>query len=113
MLRTFQLTATFDNLSVLDNLVLAFFRAHRKSGLLQMLLNTRRRFYKEPRIIEALETFSLANYRDRLVKHLSLGEKRRLDLEYEQSKPPPWELPAPVAKTQLEYIEWMKKLTGQ
>jgi branched-chain amino acid transport system ATP-binding protein len=80
MLRTFQLTATFDNLSVLDNLVLAFFRAHRKSGLLQMLLNTRRRFYKEPRIIEALETFSLANYRDRLVRHLSLGEKRRLEI---------------------------------
>lgn len=80
MLRTFQLTATFDNLSVLDNLVLAFFRAHRKSGLLQMLFNTRRRFYKEPRILEALETFGLANYRERLVKHLSLGEKRRLEI---------------------------------
>lgn len=80
MLRTFQLTATFDNLTVLDNLVLAFFRAHRKSGLLQMLFNTRRRFYKEPRIAEALETFGLANYRDRLVKHLSLGEKRRLEI---------------------------------
>ena len=32
LMRTFQLTATFDNLSVIDNLVLAFFRAHRKSS---------------------------------------------------------------------------------
>ena len=31
MMRTFQLTSTFDNLSVIDNLVLSFFRAHRKS----------------------------------------------------------------------------------
>ena len=33
MMRTFQLTSTFDNLSVIDNLVLSFFRAHRKSSL--------------------------------------------------------------------------------
>lgn len=39
--------------------------------------------------------------------------ERRLDLEYEQSKQPPWELPRPVAKTQLEYIEWMRKLMDQ
>ena len=37
MMRTFQLTATFDNLSVIDNLMLSFFRAHRKSSLLQLL----------------------------------------------------------------------------
>ena len=35
LMRTFQLTATFDNLSVIDNLVLAFFRAHRKSSMLR------------------------------------------------------------------------------
>ena len=29
MMRTFQLTSTFDNLSVIDNLVLSFFRAHK------------------------------------------------------------------------------------
>ena len=40
MMRTFQLTATFDNLSVVDNLVLAYFRAHRKSSMLQLFLNT-------------------------------------------------------------------------
>ncbi|HXQ66696.1 MAG TPA: ATP-binding cassette domain-containing protein, partial [Alphaproteobacteria bacterium] len=38
MMRTFQLTATFDNLSVIDNLVLSFFRAHRKSSLLRLFL---------------------------------------------------------------------------
>ena len=36
MMRTFQLTSTFDNLSVIDNLVLSFFRAHRKSSLFHL-----------------------------------------------------------------------------
>ncbi|MEK7242782.1 MAG: ATP-binding cassette domain-containing protein, partial [Thermodesulfobacteriota bacterium] len=43
MMRTFQLTSTFDNLSVIDNLVLSFFRAHKKSSLLHLLLNTCKR----------------------------------------------------------------------
>ena len=30
MLRTFQLTSTFDSLTVMDNLILSFFRAHKK-----------------------------------------------------------------------------------
>ena len=80
MMRTFQLTATFDNLSVIDNLVLSFFRAHRKSSLLQLLLNTRKRHRKEAKIVTALETFDLQDVRDRQVKHLSLGEKRRLEI---------------------------------
>src|SRR5512139_3688294 len=40
MTRTFQLTATFDGLSVVDNLVLAYFKAHRHASLLQLFLNT-------------------------------------------------------------------------
>lgn len=80
MMRTFQLTATFDNLTVLDNLVLAFFRAHRQSGLFRMFTTTRRHFYNEPKVIETLETFDLADIRNRLVQHLSLGEKRRLEI---------------------------------
>ena len=80
MMRTFQLTATFDNLSVLDNLVLAFFRAYRTSSLLQLLLNTRGSQRKEPEIAAALETFGLGAVRERTVKHLSLGEKRRLEI---------------------------------
>ena len=78
--RTFQLTSTFDNLSVTDNLVLVFVRAHRRSSLVQLLLNTCKRYRNEDRVVAALETFDLAHVRDRLVKHLSLGEKRRLEI---------------------------------
>ncbi len=80
LMRTFQLTATFDNLSVIDNLVLAFFRAHRKSSMLQLLLNTCKGQRNDPKILETLETFDLKDMRDRLVKNLSLGEKRRLEI---------------------------------
>jgi branched-chain amino acid transport system ATP-binding protein len=80
LMRTFQLTATFDNLSVTDNLVLAFFRAHRKSSMLQLLLNTCKGQRNDPKIVETLETFDLQDIRDRMVKNLSLGEKRRLEI---------------------------------
>ncbi len=78
--RTFQLTSTFDNLSVTDNLVLVFVRAHGRSSLAQLLLSTCRRHRNAERIAAALETFDLHRVRDRLVKHLSLGEKRRLEI---------------------------------
>jgi branched-chain amino acid transport system ATP-binding protein len=80
MMRTFQLTATFENLSVADNLVLAYFRAHRKSSLLKLLTNTCRRHRHDERIVRTLATFDLEHAADRLVTHLSLGEKRRLEI---------------------------------
>ena len=80
MMRTFQLTSTFDNLSVIDNLVLSFFRAHRKSSLLQLLLNTCKRHRKDEKILATLATFDLEKVSDRLVKHLGLGEKRRMEI---------------------------------
>jgi len=80
MMRTFQLTSTFDTLTVVDNLVLSFFRAHRRSSLLRLLFNTRKRYRNEDRIVSVLETFQLQQVRDRLVKNLSLGEKRRLEI---------------------------------
>lgn len=80
MLRTFQLTATFDNLKVIDNLVLSFFKAYRKSTLLHLLFNTCRKHRKEEKIAEILETFDLQDLSERQVKHLSLGEKRRLEI---------------------------------
>ena len=80
LMRTFQLTAAFDNLSVVDNLVLSYFRAHEKSSLLHLLFNTCRAQRKQPKVIETLETFDLADVRNRLVKNLSLGEKRRLEI---------------------------------
>ena len=39
MIRTFQLTSTFDNLRVIDNLILSYFKAHRKASILSMLLS--------------------------------------------------------------------------
>jgi len=80
MMRTFQLTATFDNLSVIDNLVLSFFRAHRKSSLLRLVLNTCKKQRDEAKIVGALDTFDLQDVRDRQARHLSLGEKRRLEI---------------------------------
>jgi branched-chain amino acid transport system ATP-binding protein len=80
VMRTFQLTSTFDNLTVVDNLVLSFFRAHWKPSLLQLLLNTCKRHRKEEQIVESLDTFDLQDVRDRQVRHLSLGEKRRLEI---------------------------------
>jgi branched-chain amino acid transport system ATP-binding protein len=80
MMRTFQLTSTFDNLTVIDNLVLTYFRAHRKSSLPRLLFNTCGRYRNEERIGGILETFDLKDVRDRLVKNLSLGEKRRLEI---------------------------------
>ena len=80
MMRTFQLTATFDNLCVADNLVLAYFRAHRKATLFNILTNTCRAHRNDARIVETLDTFDLQDVADRMVKHLSLGEKRRLEI---------------------------------
>jgi branched-chain amino acid transport system ATP-binding protein len=80
MMRTFQLTSTFDNLSVIDNLVLSFFRAHRKSSLFHLITNTCKRHRKDEKIVSILETFELQDVAEREVKHLSLGEKRRLEI---------------------------------
>ena len=80
MMRTFQLTSTFDNLTVIDNLVLSFFRAHKKSTLSALLLTTCKRYRSEDKIAECIETFGLHDVRDRQVRHLSLGEKRRLEI---------------------------------
>ena len=80
MMRTFQLTSTFDNLTVIDNLVLSFFRAYRSASLFPLFLTTCKRYHKEEKIAEVLETFELQNESNRQVKHLSLGEKRRLEI---------------------------------
>ena len=80
MARTFQLTSTFDNLSVVDNLVLGYFRAHATSSLWGMLMSTCRRHRNADKVVAALETFDLAELRDKEVRHVSLGEKRRLEI---------------------------------
>jgi branched-chain amino acid transport system ATP-binding protein len=80
MMRTFQLTSTFDNLTVLDNLVLSFYRAHESASLFPLFFTTCKRYQREERITESLETFGLQNESHRQVKNLSLGEKRRLEI---------------------------------
>lgn len=80
MMRTFQLTSTFDNLTVIDNLVLSFYRAHKSASLFPLFFTTCRQYHGEERIAESLETFELQNESHRQVKHLSLGEKRRLEI---------------------------------
>jgi branched-chain amino acid transport system ATP-binding protein len=80
MMRTFQLTSTFDNLTVIDNLVLSFFRAHKSASLFPLFLTTCKRYRGEERIAGSLETFELQNESNRQVKHLSLGQKRRLEI---------------------------------
>jgi len=80
MMRTFQLTSTFDNLSVIDNLILAFFRAHKRSSLMRLVFSTCKSHREEEKILAILETFDLQDLRARQVKHLSLGEKRRLEI---------------------------------
>ena len=78
--RTFQLTSTFDNLNVTDNLVLVYFRANHRTSAKELLLTTRKSFYNNPKILSTLETFNLLELKDRQVQHLSLGEKRRLEI---------------------------------
>ena len=80
MMRTFQLTSTFDNLTVIDNLVLAFYRAYKKHSLLHLFFNTCKAQHREPRVVQALHDFDLEDVRDREVRHLSLGEKRLLEI---------------------------------
>ncbi len=80
MMRTFQLTSTFDNLSVIDNLVVSFFRAYRKASLLRLFLNTCKAKHDEEKIAEILESFDLQDVRDRPVRNLGLGEKRLLEM---------------------------------
>jgi branched-chain amino acid transport system ATP-binding protein len=74
------LTSTFDNLTVIDNLVLSFFRAHKSASLFPLFLTTCKRYREEERIAESLETFELQNESNKQVRHLSLGEKRRLEI---------------------------------
>ena len=74
------MTSTFDNLTVTDNLVLAYFRANHKSSVWNLLFTRLKRFHSNEKILATLQTFDLMPVRDRMVKNLSLGEKRRLEI---------------------------------
>ena len=70
----------FDNLTVIDNLVLSFFRAHKPHSLLNLFFTFRSRHRNDEKIDSCLETFDLQDVARRNVKQLSLGEKRRLEI---------------------------------
>ncbi len=78
--RTFQLTSTFDSLSVIDNLALVYFRSNFKTSIQNLLFTRRKSLYGNPEILSTLETFDLELVKERIVKNLSLGEKRRLEI---------------------------------
>lgn len=80
ILRTFQLASAFDELRVDDNLVLAHVHARSKSWPGALLASTCAAHRGDPRIGDALETFDLTALRQREVRQISLGEKRRLEI---------------------------------
>jgi len=79
IMRTFQLASTFDNLKVIDNLRLAFFRATQKATLRNTFFSQMDRIVSE-KIDECLETFHLTKMADRMTANISLGEKRVLEI---------------------------------
>ncbi len=78
--RSFQLTSTFDTLTVLDNLVLAYYRSHQQSSIWRLVTTRTASWHRQPEIVEVVETFDLQDIKTRLVRSLSLGEKRRLEI---------------------------------
>jgi ABC-type branched-subunit amino acid transport system ATPase component len=60
--------------------VLSFFRAHRKTSLLNLLFSTCKRYRDDENVHAALDQFNLRAVSGRLVTHLSLGEKRRMEI---------------------------------
>ncbi len=80
ILRTFQLASAFDELPVVDNLVLALARARGTSSLRHLLTSSCAARRADPAIREALEEFELDALPGREVRHVSLGEKRRLEI---------------------------------
>src|SRR5690606_9582653 len=79
IMRTFQLASTFDNLKVIDNMRLAYYRAKNKANLRNTFFSRIDRVVSE-KIDACLETFGLTKMADRLTGNLSLGEKRILEI---------------------------------
>jgi branched-chain amino acid transport system ATP-binding protein len=79
IMRSFQLASTFDNLRVIDNLRLAYFRATYKPSLAKIFFS-RIDDINADIIEEYLDAFKLKKYAYRLTKNISLGEKRVLEI---------------------------------
>ncbi len=81
--RTFQNIRLFGELSVLDNVKIAY-HFHVKYGLLESVLRVGRYFGEENEITKKaerfLEIFQLAHRKDEIAKNLPYGEQRRLEI---------------------------------
>jgi branched-chain amino acid transport system ATP-binding protein len=81
IIRTFQLVRVFDNLSVYQNMGLAYYRKKKRVSLpLSMFVSN----LNDPDILnkveESLEMFELGHLAEEMVGNLSLGSKRRLEI---------------------------------
>jgi branched-chain amino acid transport system ATP-binding protein len=81
--RTFQNIRLFGNLSVLDNVKIAY-HFHSRHGVMSSIAHGPSHFQGEGEITkkarELLEIFSLTNRQDELAKNLPYGEQRRLEI---------------------------------
>lgn len=79
--RTFQLVHVFDNLSVFENLGLAYYRKREdKAYSLGMFVSSLRKADIQSRVEESLEMLELDHLRDELVSNLPLGSQKRLEI---------------------------------
>jgi len=118
--RTFQNIRLFSDLSVLDNVKIAY-HFHVKYGLLESVLRVGR-YHSEEEEIEAkaikfLEIFQLADKKDEIARNLPYGEQRRLEIARAlAAQPKLLLLDEPAAgmnpqETQnlMQMIRWIKK----
>lgn len=81
IVRTFQLVHVFDNLSVLENLGLSYFRQKENKPLsFRMFISSLRQSSIAEKVQESLEIFDLDHLRDEAVASLPLGSKKRLEV---------------------------------
>lgn len=118
--RTFQNIRLFAELSVLDNVKIAY-HSHVKYGLLEAVLRLGRYHSEEAALeakaIELLEIFQLADKKDEIARNLPYGEQRRLEIARAlATKPKLLLLDEPAAgmnpqETQqlMQMIRWIKK----
>lgn len=117
--RTFQNIRLFSELSVLDNVKIAY-HSHVKYGVLESIFRLGRYFKEEDEIeqkaIEFLKIFKLDDKKDEIAKNLPYGEQRRLEIARAlAAKPKLLLLDEPAAgmnpqETQelMEMIRWIR-----